>query len=262
MKIGYVQNSPQFWEKERNFEEIRSLLKNVRADLLVLPELFATGYTFVSQEEARELAETTEGETADFLKEMSLLTSATIIGGFIEREADKIYNSLLIVSRNKVIDTYRKIHLFYKEKLWFSPGDKPLKVYDINGVKIGTMICFDWFFPEVCRTLALKGMQVLAHPSNLVMPYCQNAMVTRCLENRIFAVTANRIGVEKRGEDDFTFTGASQITGHDGKVLSSAPVDRTHIATVEIDVKLADNKNINDLNNLMNDRRVNFYESL
>ncbi len=101
------------------------------------------------------------------------------------------------------------------------------------------------FFRRFARTLALKGMQVLAHPSNLVMPYCQNAMVTRCLENRIFAVTANRIGVEKRGEDDFTFTGASQITGHDGKVLSSAPVDRTHIATVEIDVKLADNKNIN-----------------
>ncbi len=66
MKIGYVQNSPQFWEKERNFEEIRSLLKNVRADLLVLPNYLRQGYTFVSQEEARELAETTEGETADF----------------------------------------------------------------------------------------------------------------------------------------------------------------------------------------------------
>ncbi|PKP22494.1 MAG: acyltransferase [Bacteroidetes bacterium HGW-Bacteroidetes-21] len=260
MKIGYVQNAPVFGAKEKNFDEIRILLKDVKADLLVLPELFATGYTFCSKEESRELAEPANGITADFMKEMSIHTGASIVAGFAELDNDKVYNSLIIVSGNKVIDTYRKIHLFNKEKLWFSPGDKPLKVHEIKGVKIGAMICFDWIFPEVARTLALQGMQVLAHPSNLVMPYCQAAMVTRCLENRIFAVTANRIGNEKRGDDDFTFTGASQITATDGKILSSAPVDKSHVSVVEIDVSKADHKMINDYNDVVKDRRMEFYK--
>jgi predicted amidohydrolase len=261
MKIGYVQTDPVFGAKEQNFEEVRKLLKGVNADLLVLPELFATGYTFSSVDEAQGMAETDHGLTADFLKELSKSTGATIVGGLIEIESGKIYNSSLIVSGNKVIDTYRKIHLFNKEKLWFSPGDKKLKVYEINGVKIGVMICFDWMFPEVCRTLTLQGMQVLAHPSNLVLPYCQTAMVTRCIENRIFAITANRVGNEKRGEDDFTFTGASQITGIDGAVLSFAPDGKPHVSVVEIDEKLADNKMINKYNDVICDRQTYFYET-
>ena len=135
-KVGYIQNAPAFGEKEKNFDSIRSLVKDINADLLVLPELFATGYTFTSKEEARSLAETQDGPTSDFLKEISNKTGAIIVGGFVEQEGDKIYNSLLIVNENNIIDTYRKIHLFNKEKLWFNQGNKPLKVYKINGVKI------------------------------------------------------------------------------------------------------------------------------
>jgi predicted amidohydrolase len=259
MKIGYIQNAPEFGAKEKNFEVVRSLLDGVKADLLVLPELFASGYTFTSKEEVINLAETTTGKTADFLKGLSIITGAVIVGGFIEISNNKLYNSSLIVSDGGVLDTYRKIHLFNKEKVWFSPGDKPLQVYNTNGIKIGIMICFDWIFPEVSRTLALKGAQVIAHPSNLVMPYCQNAMVTRCIENRLFAVTANRIGHERRGSDEFTFTGASQITATDGKILSFAPESLQHVSVVEIDEKQADNKMINDYNDLINDRRPDFY---
>ncbi len=259
MKIGYVQTAPVFGAKEKNFKEVRTLLKGVKADLLVLPELFATGYTFTSKKEVLELAETGQSLTADLLKELSVSTGATLVGGFIEIDGVHVYNSSLIVSENKVLDTYRKVHLFNKEKLWFTPGDKPFKVYEIKGVKIGVMICFDWMFPEVCRSLALQGMRVLAHPSNLVMPYCQGAMVTRCLENRVFAVTANRIGTDNRGEDDFTFTGASQITGCDGRILSSAPIDKTQVSVVEIDEKLADNKMINSYNDVIRDRQTSFY---
>ena len=259
MKIGYIQNAPLFGSREKNFEEVRDIVNNITADLLVLPELFASGYTFTSKKEAAEMAETDHGRTAEFLMELSEITNATIVGGFIEEDKGRIYNSLLIVSEGKVIDTYRKIHLFYKEQFWFSPGNKPLKIYDIKGVKVGVMICFDWIFPELCRTLALKGAQVIAHPSNLVLPYCQGAMVTRCLENRIFAVTANRIGNEKRGDDEFTFTGASQITAVDGRILASAPVNEIHVSVVEIDEKQADNKKINKYNDLLKDRRTDFY---
>jgi predicted amidohydrolase len=259
MKIGYIQNSPVFGAKERNFDEIRSLVEGVRADLLVLPELFATGYAFTSKKELNELAETSAGITSAFLKELSGRTGATIVAGFAEIDKNLIYNSLMIVSDREIIDTYRKIHLFYKENILFSPGDKPLKVYNIKGVKVGVMICFDWIFPEVCRTLALRGAQLIAHPSNLVMPYAQNAMVTRCIENRIFAITANRIGTERRGDDDFTFTGASQITSPVGKILSSAPAGTTHVAVVEIDETEAENKMINRYNDVIRDRRTGFY---
>ncbi len=258
MKIGYVQNHPVFGEKEKNFKQVRELIKNKKADLIVLPELFATGYAFTSKEEVNNLAENKEEGTADFLKEISNKTGAVIVGGFVEKEDGKNYIASMMVYKNKVIDTYRKIHLFNKEKLWFSPGNKKLKVYNANGMRIGMMICFDWIFPEVSRTLALKGAQVIAHPSNLVMPFCQKAMVTRCLENRVFAVTANRIGNEKRGKDDFTFTGESQITSFDGKVLSSAPKNKISMGIVEIDITKANNKMINNYNDVLKDRRTGF----
>lgn len=260
MKMGYVQNSPIFGKKESNFEGVRKLLQDTKADLIVLPELFATGYTFTSKEEVKNLAETSQEETANFLKEISTKTGAVIVAGFIEKEDGKNYNSSIIVYKNKVINTYRKLHLFNKEKFWFSPGNKKLQVHNVNGMRIGVMVCFDWIFPEVCRTLALTGAQVIAHPSNLVMPYCQQAMVTRCLENRVFAVTANRIGNEKRGKDNFTFTGGSQITSFDGKILSLAPKDKPYLGIVEIDITKANNKMLNYYNDVLKDRRVEFYK--
>ncbi|MBY8985319.1 MAG: acyltransferase [Candidatus Lokiarchaeota archaeon] len=258
-KIGYVQTSPIFGDKEKNFNQIEDLLVNVKADILVLPELFATGYTFKSKDEAMSLAETSEGLTAQFLIKTSKMTKAVMIGGYVEQDGDEIYNSAMIVSDKGVIDSYRKIHLYYKEKLWFSPGNKPLRVYDVKGIKVGIMICFDWIFPETARSLTLLGAEIIAHPANLVLPYCQKAMTTRCLENRIYSITANRIGQEKRGDDNFNFTGASQITSYDGKVLSSAPIDKMNIDFIDIDIITARNKHLNKFNNIIEDRRPQFY---
>ena len=260
MKIGYIQTNPIFGKKEKNFQEITKLTTDLKADLIVLPELFATGYTFISKEEALSLAEDLNGKTSHFLVKLAKDTGAVIIGGFAENTGKKIYNSAMIVTNEGVVGTYRKIHLYYKEKLWFSPGDKPLKVFKVNGVNIGIMICFDWIFPETARTLSLLGADIIAHPANLVLPYCQKAMVTRCIENRLYAVTANRIGREKRGEDDFKFTGGSQITSYDGSILSRAPVDKSFIEFIEINIKHARKKNLNDYNNLLGDRRKEFYQ--
>ena len=259
MKVGYIQTNPIFGEKEQNFNEIEKLIANLKADLIVLPELFATGYTFISKEEAVSLAENINGITSQFLLKIAKDTGAVIIGGFVEKEGNKIYNSAMIVSNKGVIGTYRKIHLYYKEKLWFSPGNKPLKVFKVNGVNIGIMICFDWIFPETARTLALLGADIIAHPANLVLPYCQKAMVTRCLENRVFAITANRIGEKKRGSDHFKFTGKSQITSYNGVVLSTGPKDEIHVDFVDIDIEKARDKNLNEYNNLFEDRHIEFY---
>jgi predicted amidohydrolase len=260
MKIGYIQNNPLFGEKEKNLASVGEMLEGVEADLIVLPELFATGYTFTSVEEVAALSEEAVGKTSDFLCRKSLETGATIVAGFIEREGDVCYNSSLIVSSGKIIGTYRKLHLFYKEKLYFTPGNRPLEVYPVNGIKIGIMICFDWIFPEVSRVLALQGAQIIAHPSNLVMPWCQQSMQTRCLENRVFAVTANRIGTERRGEDENTFTGGSQVVSSNGGIMVSAPADSPSADFIGIDPAMADNKMINPYNNVISDRRVEFYK--
>ncbi|MHA1374250.1 MAG: nitrilase-related carbon-nitrogen hydrolase [Promethearchaeota archaeon] len=260
MKIGYVQTHPLFGEKETNFEQVNGLLKGVKADLLVLPELFSTGYTFVSKTEVQSLSEEVDGPTFQFLKEQSQKAGAVLIAGFAEKDGDKIYNSAMIVYKKKNLGIYRKIHLYYKEKEWFSPGDKTPEVFKVNGINIGVMICFDWFFPETTRTLALQGAEVIAHPSNLVLPYCQKAMQTRCLVNRVYAITSNRIGREQRGEDDFTFTGGSQITSYNGKILSSSQNNDIGIAVVEIAIEKARDKHLNLYNNIFEDRRPEFYK--
>jgi predicted amidohydrolase len=262
MRVGYIQNSPIFGEKHKNLAAVDDPLMAIKADLIVFPELFATGYTFTSIEEVAGLSENVDDTTSRYLCQKSIDTGAMIVAGFIEREGDSYYNSSLIVSAGKILGTYRKLHLFNKEKLFFTPGNSPLKVYDINGCKIGVMICFDWIFPEVSRILALQGTQVIAHPANIVMPWCQQAMQTRCIENRIFAVTANRVGTEKRGEEENRFTGGSQITSCDGEVLSFASADSPCLDLIDIDPARADNKMINPYNDVIRDRRPGFYKLL
>lgn len=259
MKIGYVQTSPSFGSKRENFTQIEKLILNRKADLIVLPELFATGYAFISKKEVSKLAEDENGETGNFLKDLSKKTGALLIGGFIEKKGNKLYNSAMMVSQSRVIGIYRKLHLYFKENLWFTPGDLHLQIYDIKGIRIGMMICFDWLFPETMRTLALLGADIIAHPSNLVLPYCQKAMIIRCLENGVFAITSNRIGEENRGNNNFKFTGSSQITSNKGDILSSAPSDNIFVDIVNIDIKNARNKKINQYNDLYNDRRVDYY---
>ncbi|QEE16502.1 nitrilase-related carbon-nitrogen hydrolase [Promethearchaeum syntrophicum] len=260
MKVGYIQLKTHFGEKQKNFNKVADLLKDVDdADIVVLPELFATGYTFKSIEEVQSLSESKDGETSKFLQKMAKRTNAVFIGGFVEKFENKLFNSAMMVSKEEVIDIYRKLHLFNKEKKWFSPGNTKLTVNNIKGTKVGMMICFDWTFPEVTRTLSLLGAEIIAHPANLVLPYCQNAMKTRCFCNRLYAITANRIGVEQRGEDSFEFTGRSQITSYSGEILSSAPSDAEFVDIVEIFPKKTRNKNINQFNNVHEDRREKFY---
>ena len=124
------------------------------------------------------------------------------------------------------------------------------------------MICFDWFFPETARSLAMQGAQILAHPSNLVLQFCQQAMFARCVENKVFAVTCNRIGMETQAGRDLGFTGASQILDVQGQALAKAPDDSSYSAVVELDPTQADDKSIAELNDRFQNRRPELYTGL
>lgn len=259
MKVGFLQTFPVFGEKERNVESVIAKIGRLDSDLVVLPELFNTGYQFLSKEECFSLAETVpDGQTTQALINVSREKQCYIVAGLVEREGGCCYNSAILVGPKGFIGCYRKLHLFFHEKQWFEPGNTGLNIYDIGYAKIGIMICFDWFFPEVARSLALKGAHIICHPANLVLPYCPQAMITRCIENRIFAITANRIGTEKRSKEILTFIGASQIIGTKGEVFYRASPDREESMAVEFDPDSACDKYITPVNHLFHDRRVEF----
>ncbi|MBC8180468.1 acyltransferase [candidate division KSB1 bacterium] len=261
MRIGLLQFNIAFGKKDRNFETVTHLIKNESADLWVFPELFNTGYLFTSQDEVENLSEDIpNGVTTEFLKKLSNENNCTIVAGLAEKDKNHFYNSAVVVKEGKVIGFYRKIHLFDNEKKWFAPGNLPFQVWDIGTAKIGVMICFDWIFPEATRTLALRGADIICHPSNLVLPFCQDAMVTRCIENRVFAITANRIGKEVRNGQELKFSGCSQITGCLGEIIHRAKAKEEQTFVCEIDPLLAKNKYITENNDIFNDRRIRMYE--
>ncbi len=261
MRVGYLQFDPVFGEVARNLDHVSARLEQVETDLIVLPELFATGYQFVSQEEVFQLAESVpDGATTKRLADIAARRGMTIVAGLPERDGGRCFNSAVVVGPKGFIGCYRKTHLFFEETLWFTPGDSGFHVWDIGPAKVGVMICFDWYYPESARTLALQGADIIAHPSNLVLPNCPDSMVTRCLENRVFSVTANRIGSEARGgKDRLTFIGLSEVVSPRGRILHRAPRDIEDLTLVEIDPAEARLKALNDYNDLLRDRRPAFY---
>jgi len=262
-RVGFYQFYPQFGQVEKNLEKVLNALQNISADIIVLPELAFTGYLFRDRLETLDLAEEPEDSpTLTTLIELCRLRDLYLVTGFAEKDGGKVYNSTLLIGPGGLLHTYRKLHLFNTEKDCFDPGDLPLTVNLVRGVKIGMMVCFDWVFPEVARTLSLLGAEILCHPSNLVLPYCQQAMITRCLENRVFAVTANRFGNEKRPHGELTFTGQSQLTAPDGTILYRASPDKEVLFTTEIDIEGARDKKLTENNHLFLDRRPEFYGKL
>ncbi len=256
MKVGFVQMEIEILNIKKNVDKAIRLMEKSDAELIVLPELFNTGYNFKSNKEVQDVSEEIpSGYTTSKLKEFSKKSKKTIFFGLAERTEKGSYNSLAIVSKGEYIGKYRKIHLFYDEKDYFLPGDLGFKIYEVDGVKLGAMICFDWFFPESTRTLSLMGADIICHPANLVMPYCPEAMKTICLQNRVFVITSNRIG-EERG---LKFIGQSQIVGPDGKIIFRASEDREQIYEIEIDPFKSRDKNLNAKNNIFSDRRPEFY---
>ncbi|MBX3237508.1 MAG: acyltransferase [Nitrospiraceae bacterium] len=261
MRVGYLQFDPVFGDIERNLETVTRLLAQADADLIVLPELFAAGYQFVSKSEVLQLAEPVpDGPTTARLCEIAARRGMAIVAGLPERSGARCYNSAVIVGPSGLLGCYRKTHLFFEETLFFDPGDSGFQVWDVGGAKVGVMICFDWFYPESARTLALMGADIIAHPSNLVLPHCPDSMVTRCLENRVFSITANRIGSEARGgKDRLTFIGTSEVVSPRGKILRRAPREAEELAILEIDPAEARVKSLNSYNDLLRDRRPSLY---
>ncbi len=260
VRVGYFQFAPLFGCVNKNLTEVMNHLENADAEIVVLPELPFTGYGFSDRDELFSLAEDPDdSSTVSDLVSLCSRRRLHIVTGFAERSGDKCYNSSLLLGPSGICGLYRKLHLFDREKIYFDPGNLPLNVFDVGGIRIGMMVCFDWIFPEVARTLALGGADILCHPANLVLAYCQQTMLSRCIENSVYSITANRTGCEKHSFGDLEFTGTSQIVAPDGAIIHRGDKESTEAFSVEIDVDIARNKTITQRNDVLADRRPEYY---
>jgi predicted amidohydrolase len=265
MKLAYVQTAPILGATKRNLEEAYALIQRVKdADLLVLPELFHSGYAVRNKEEAESLSVSPDemGEPLAMCLDAVRNFRMTIVAGFLERDpaSNKLFNSAWMIGESGIIASYRKVHLFNFEKDIFEPGTEPCQVVKLPQARVGMQICFDWIFPEPWGHLAWgdgdgTGAQIVAHPANLVIPdACPLAIRTRAMENRIYIVTAGRVGNNPGPDGEIIFRGGSRIVGPDGSVLASAPDEKPSADMVTVDPSVADDKYVTPRNHILRER--------
>jgi predicted amidohydrolase len=154
MKASYFQFAPAYLEVERNLDVVERHLEDTDADLVVLPELFTSGYFFRSQEDLESVAEPVpEGHTTQRLQSLSEQTGATLVAGLPEREGSAIYNSAVLIQPEDKPCVYRKVHLFYEETTLFHPGDLGFPVFDVSTregatYSLGMMVSLTGTFPR------------------------------------------------------------------------------------------------------------------
>ncbi|PSQ85332.1 MAG: acyltransferase [Bacteroidetes bacterium QH_2_63_10] len=265
MHAAYLQFAPSYLDVDANLQAVASQIQSVEADLIVLPELFTSGYFFQSQEDLAQVAEPIpEGRSTLALRDWAASLDSTLVAGLAEREGDRFYNSAVVVQPTGTVHTYRKVHLFYEENTLFTPGDLGFRVFEVTTrsgrpYRLGVMVCFDWYFPEAARTLALRGADVIAHPSNLVLPHCPDSMPVRARENHLFTITANRHGEEAKEGETLTFIGMSEVCDPSGTILRRAGESTDAVGVVEFDPHEARDRRLNEYNDVLGDRRPETY---
>lgn len=267
MRAAYLQFAPAYLDVDANLKAVGSMIQTLEADLVVLPELFTSGYFFRSRDDLDRVAESIpEGRSTEMLRDWAVSLEATLVAGLPEREGEAFFNSAVVVRPTGTVHTYRKVHLFYEENTLFEPGNLGFQVFEVTTrdgtpYRLGVMVCFDWYFPEAARTLALKGADVIAHPSNLVLPHCPDSMPVRARENHLFTITANRYGQEEKEGETLTFIGMSEVCDPSGTILRRADRDRDEVGIVEFDPHQARDRRLNDYNDVLGDRRPETYAS-
>lgn len=233
------------------------------ADVVVLPELTTSGYMFASAEEAAATA---------IARDDALLTAwaaagrgAVVVGGFCERGEDgRLYNSAAIVAGSGVLGIYRKLHLWDREKLVFTPGAEPPRVYDTPAGRIGAIICYDLEFPELTRMLALAGAELLAVPTNWPLvprperehpPEVVIGMAAARV-NRMAVACCDRIGTE-RGQ---AWTGGTTIIDVSGWIAATQTGEGS--ACADVDLGAARDKRLTEHADALGDRRPELYSAL
>jgi len=239
-KVALAQISCKRGDKAENIKTIESRVTKAKqqgADLVIFPELSLTGYTM--RDQIYELAETIPGHSTTVLEKVAKKTGAYIIFGMpelSEKTQATVYNAAVLVGPDGFIGKYRKMYLpthsVFEEKRYFRPGYQTA-VFETELGKIGLIICYDIFFPEVTRLTRLKGAQLIvcisASPATR-RTFFETLTAARAIENTAFLAYVNLVGIE----DGLQFWGGSRLVGPNGKVLVKAKYDEEDMVIGEI----------------------------
>jgi N-carbamoylputrescine amidase len=274
VRIAVAQYEPHVGELDTNrAQAVRWAIAAATegADLIVLPELASSGYVFSDSDEAQRCAEDPDdGPTVRALRDVCAAHACHIVAGLNERDGDCRFNSAVLIGAAGRLATYRKLHLYYDEQSWFEPGDE-LPIVDLPFGRVGIIICYDLWFPEPARALALAGAEIIAVPTNWVASfkrtvwddrgYCQGdyvAMATSA-QNGVVMACADRIGTERA----VSFIGASIIVGADGwPVAGPASKADEEMLIADVDLDSVDRaRQRTPRNHLLTDRRPDAYRA-
>ncbi len=261
MRVALYQCPPLPLDPAANLQRLHQLAMEAKgADLLVLPEMFMTGYN-IGVEAVSTLAEVYNGEWAQQIGRIAKTAGLAIAYGYPERTADgQIYNAVqLIDSHGERRCNYRKTHLFGDlDRSMFSAGGDEVPVVELNGWKLGFLICYDLEFPENARRLALAGADLILVPTANMIPFDFVADVTvraRAFENQCYVAYANYCG----HEGDIHYCGQSSIAAPDGSRIAQAGLDEALIVG-ELDRQLMVDSRM--ANHYLSDRRPELYGAL
>lgn len=232
------------------------------ARLLVASEMYLTGYAL--GERVAELAEPADGPGAGAVSRIAAEHGVAIAYGYPERDGDRVHNSARLVGADGTpLANYRKTHLYGGfETARFTPGGTPVVQADLDGVRVGLLVCYDVEFPETVRAHALAGTELLLVPTALMRPYeivAETLVPARAFESQLYIAYANRCGTEGEGGDALSFTGLSCLAAPDGTVRARAGTGEDLVVA---DVDPARVRASRAANPYLSDRRPELYASL
>ena len=242
IRVAACQIDPQLGEVDRNLEHIERVVAEAAAagaKLVVLPEAAVTGYVFESLDEALTVAQRAVAVAEQRLADAALKAGVALIVGTLEAEAREVFNTALIFSGDGRRFRYRKMHLPYLGVDRFAtPGPDAPEVYDLAGMRVGVLICYDLRFPEAARICALEGADLVALPTNWPVGVQFHPGIfapARAAENHVYVLACDRVG-DERGT---TFIGRSILLDCNGKELAVASDTEEAILFGEVDPDLA-----------------------
>lgn len=217
MKIGYLQFAVKRGDKAANFAKVEQAMEGVAFDLLVLPELFATGAMFRNLDEAYALSETIpDGETTRRMVRWAECRQAHIVGGLLEYQNGFLYGAALVVGPSGELHRYRKIHPSLTES-HYTPGREPL-CFELNGVRFGMALCNDAVMEETHRRYRQEGVDLILHPANFCGEDIPRAVERWVAIHETPVLTVNRLGKDFPNSFGIGYAGGSRLLGRGGGV--------------------------------------------
>lgn len=267
------------WDLEATLKKAEDMVRDAKkqgANIVLVQELFETPYFCQTESyEYLNIATSVEDNRAvNHFKEIAKELEIVIPISFFERAGNTTFNSLVVIDADgSVMDTYRKTHIpdghCYEEKFYFTPGDTGFKVWDTAYGRIGVGICWDQWFPESARIMALMGAEILFYPTAIgsepilpidSQPHWQRCMQGHAAANIIPLVASNRVGTEVQDESSMTFYGSSFIAGPTGEIVKQMDRDKEGVIVVEFDLDEIREKRQSW--GIYRDRRPEMYKSI